>query len=262
MVEITTGQLLSWVSAFMWPLVRILGLFTTAPVLSDRSLPVRVRLGLGIAIAALVAPGLPPVPVQDPMSWTALLILVQQFLIGTAIGFVVRLLFTGVELAGEMIGMSMGLGFATFFDPHSQGRTSVVSQFMMQLTLMLFLWSDLHLLLIDSLVDSFQSLPISTLQTNRNGWSQLVYWGSRIFSIGLQLSLPIVTALLITNLALAVLTRAAPQLNLFSIGFPVTLLVGLLMLGLTLPYWSTPLLGLLQDCLQLVRQFTLVLVPD
>lgn len=259
MIEITTTQLMSWVSVFMWPLVRILGLFTTAPVLSNRSLPVRVRLGLGIAIAALVAPGLPAGPVQDPLSWEALLIVIQQFLIGTAIGFVIRLLFSGVELAGEMIGMSMGLGFATFFDPNSQGRTSVVSQLMMQLTLMLFLLTDLHLLLIDSVVDSFQSLPISATPTNRDGWSQLVYWGSRIFSIGLQLSLPIVTALLITNLALGVLTRAAPQLNVFSIGFPVTLLVGILMLGLTLPYWSTPLLGVLQDCLTLVREFTLAL---
>ena len=261
MVEITTAQLLAWVGAFLWPFARILGIFTTAPVWRDRSLPVRLRVGLGLAIAALVVPGLPAPPVLDPLSWDGLLILLQQVLIGLAIGFVMRLIFTGIELAGELMGMTMGLGFATFFDPRSQGQTSVINQFMTQLALMLFLWSDLHLLLLDSVIDSFQSLPITAIPLTRTGWAQLAYWGSRIFSIGLQLSLPVVTALLVANMALGVLTRAAPQLNLFSIGFPVTLLTGYLMLGLTLPYWSSPILEMLHEGLQLVRLLTQALSP-
>ena len=259
MVQLTTTQLLAWVGAFVWPLARILGLFTTAPVLSDRSFPVSARIGLAVAITVLVLPSLPAPAVRDPISWYGLQILVQQVLIGLAIGFVMRLVFTAIELAGELMGTTMGLGFATLFDPHSQGRTSVISQFMSMIGIMLFLATDLHLLLIDSVIDSFQSLPINRTPLDRNGWEQLVYLGSRIFSTGLQLSMPVITALLIANLALGILTRAAPQLNLFSIGFPVTLLSGYLMLAVTLPYWSRPLLTALQAGMQSVREFTLAL---
>ncbi len=257
MVEITTTQLFSWVSAFIWPLVRILGVFTSAPLLSNTSFPVQTRVGLGVAITVLVAPNLSAFPEQDPLSWAGILILTQQFLIGIAIGFVLRIIFTGVELAGEIIGMSMGLGFATFFDPQSKGRSSSISQFLSFLTLMLFITSDFHLLLIECLVDSFHTMPIGVASLNQNSFQQLAYYGSRIFSIGIQLSLPVVTALLITNMALAVLTRAAPQLNLFAIGFPLTLLTGYLMLNLILPYLASPILNMLEEGLQIVRQITL-----
>jgi flagellar biosynthetic protein FliR len=257
MVEITTTQLFGWVSAFIWPLVRILGVFTSAPLLSHTSFPIQTRVGLGVAITVLVAPGLPGFAEQDPLSWAGILILTQQFLIGVTIGFVLRIIFTGVELAGETIGMTMGLGFATFFDPQSKGRSSSISQFLSFLTLLLFISSDLHLLLIDSLVESFYSMPIGAASLDKDSFQKLAYYGARIFSIGIQLSLPIVTALLIANMALAVLTRAAPQLNLFAIGFPLTFLTGYLMLNLMLPYFATPILNLLQEGLQLMRQITL-----
>lgn len=256
MVEITTTQLFGWASAFIWPLVRILGVFTSAPLLSHTSFPIQTRIGLGIAITVLVAPGLPSFPEQDPLSWAGILILTQQLLIGITIGFVLRIIFTGVELAGEMIGMTMGLGFATFFDPQSKGRSSSISQFLSFLTLLLFVTSDLHLLLIDSLVESFHSLPIGVASLDKNSFQQLAYFGGRAFSIGIQLSLPIITALSITNMALGVLTRAAPQLNLFAIGFPLTLLTGYLMLNLMLPYLAAPLVNMLQEGLQVVRQIT------
>ena len=254
MVEFTDTQLLAWVSAFMWPLTRILGIFTSAPLLGHSSLPIQSRVALAVFIALLVAPGLPATTQHDVLSWYGLLIGVQQFLIGIAIGFVMNLVFTGFELAGELIGMSMGLGFATFFDPQSKGRTSVISQFLSLLALLLFMAADFHLLLIESLVLSFRTLP---LEVNALHWSslrQIAFWGAHIFSIGVQISLPVVTALLIANLALGVLTRAAPQLNLFGIGFPVTMALGFLMLGLCLPYWATPIQRLLQSGLEMVRQ--------
>lgn len=256
MVEITTTQLYNGVSGFYWPMTRILGVFSSAPVLSNTSIPIKIRVGLGFAITLLVAPGLPPFTEQDPLSYAGILILIQQFMIGVSIGFVLRIIFTGVELAGEMMSMTMGLGFATFFDPQSKGRSSSVSQFLSLLTLQLFLACDLHLLLIDSLVESFTSLPIGRGSLGSAGFQQLAYWGARIFSIGLQLSMPVVTALLITNMALGVLTRAAPQLNLFGIGFPLTLLIGYTMLYLILPYLTTPLLNILHEGMQMLRQIT------
>jgi flagellar biosynthetic protein FliR len=260
-VEISTAQLQAWVSAFLWPLARILGLLASAPLLGHRAIPARVKLGLGVLLAMLVAPGLPPFPQQDPLSWAGLLILAQQMLIGLALGFVLRIILAGVELAGELMGMTMGLGFATFFDPSSQGHSSAISQLLSLLLLLLLLATNLHLLLIDTLVDSFATLPITPEPLSRGGFRQLSYWGGRLFGLGLQLAMPVVTALLITNMALGVLTRAAPQLNLFGIGFPVTLTAGYLMIALTLPYWSEPMLEALREGLVVVRDITLALSP-
>ncbi|MEY3879246.1 MAG: flagellar biosynthetic protein FliR [Pseudomonadota bacterium] len=257
MVEITTTQLYNWVSAFIWPLVRILGVFSSAPLLSNTSFPMQTRLGLGVAMTVLVAPNLPAFPEHDPLSWVGILILTQQFMIGIAIGFVLRIIFTGVELAGEMIGMTMGLGFATFFDPQSKGHSSAISQLLSFLTLLIFITSNLHLLLIETLVDSFHSLPIGVTSLDTNSFQQIAYYGSRLFSLGFQLSLPIITTLMITNMALAVLTRAAPQLNLFAIGFPITFLAGYLMLYVLLPSLTTPIYNMLQEGLQMIRQIIL-----
>ncbi len=254
MVEFTDTQLLAWVSAFMWPLTRILGIFSSAPLFAHGSLPMQPRVGLAVFLAMLVAPGLPAATQTDVLSWYGLLLLLQQFLIGVAIGFVMGLVFSGIELAGELVGMTMGLGFATFFDPQSKGRSSVISQFLSLLALLLFLSADFHLLLIEILVQSFRTLPIELNVMHWSSIRQIAFWGAYVFSIGVQLSLPVVTALLITNIVLGVLTRAAPQLNLFGIGFPITMTVGFLMLGLCLPYWSTPLLRMLQGGLELVRQ--------
>jgi flagellar biosynthetic protein FliR len=258
MIEITTTQLYNGVSGFYWPMTRILGVFSSAPFLSNNSIPIRIRVALGFAITLLIAPSIPPFAEQDPMSYAGILILIQQFIIGVSIGFVLRIIFTGVELAGEMMSMSMGLGFATFFDPQSKGRSSSISQFLSLLLLQMFLACDLHLLLIDSLVGSFTSLPIGRGTMGAPGFQQLAYWGARIFSIGLQLSMPVVTALLITNMALGVLTRAAPQLNLFGIGFPLTLVVGYSMIYFILPYLTTPMLNMLNESMQMLRQITRV----
>ena len=129
-----------------------------------------------------------------------------------------------------------------------------MSQFLNLLALLLFLAADFHLLLLESLVQSFRTLPIDINVLHGSSFRQLALWGGAIFSIGVQISLPVVTALLITNLALGVLTRAAPQLNLFGVGFPVTMTLGYVMLGLCLPYWTTPILRLLQSGLEMIRQ--------
>ena len=177
MIEFTDVQLFSWVTGFMWPLTRILGLLASAPVLSHKSIPVTYRVALGVFITLIVAPGLPPFPEQDPLSWAGVLILVQQFLIGISIGFVMRLVFTGFELAGELMGMTMGLGFAAFFDPQTQGRSSVVSQFLLQLIGLLFLSHDLHLSLLEVLVHSFSTLPVEAHSLDRNVFKKIAFFG-------------------------------------------------------------------------------------
>jgi flagellar biosynthesis protein FliR len=253
MAEFTTAQLFSLVSAFFWPLVRVLGLFSSGPFFSHRSIPIRIRVGLGVAITFLIAPTLAPFPITDPISWMGMLVLTQQFLIGVAIGFIMRLIFSGVELSGELIGMTMGFGFASFFNPQSGGQSSAINQLLSLLTMLIFIATDLHLQLLESLVESFNSLPIGMNTLGKNSFQQLAFLGKNIFSISIQLSLPIIAALLMTNMALGVLTKAAPQLNLFGIGFPITMLVGFLMIDLLLPYWSMPLYVNLQQGINMIR---------
>ncbi|MFC3109599.1 flagellar biosynthetic protein FliR [Undibacterium arcticum] len=253
MITVTSAQLNIWIATLIWPLTRILGLIAVAPLFGNSAVPLQVKVGLSILIALIVAPMVPALSAQDPMSLTGLLILAQQLVIGLAMGFAMRMVFAAVEMAGELTGLTMGLGFATFFDPQSQGRSSAISQFLALLMTLIFLSVNGHLMLLSALVESFTTLPISAAPFGSGGLNQLVMRGSGIFSAGLQIALPIIAALLITNLALGILTRAAPQLNLFGIGFPITLTVGFVLIGLALPYMTTPIERLLQEGIELVR---------
>ena len=173
-------------------------------------------------------------------------------------GFAMRIVFAGVEMAGEVIGLTMGLGFATFFDPQSQGRSSAISQFLSLLILMFYLAANVHLMMIAALFDSFTTLPIAAGPMEAHSMLKLATWGGIIFSAGVQLSLPIVAALLITNAALGILTRAAPQLNIFGIGFPIALGAGFIMISLALPYLASPFGRLLQDGIDQIHQITAI----
>jgi flagellar biosynthetic protein FliR len=169
--------------------------------------------------------------------------------------------FAAVELAGEISSMTMGLGFAVFFDPQTRGRSSAISQFLALLMLMIYLTTNIHLVVLSTLAQSFDILPVVSAPMADDGFRQMVNWGGRIFSAGVQLSLPIVAALLLTNIALGILTRAAPQLNLFGIGFPITIGVGFIMLALSLPYLATPMAGLLQEGIDAIQRITAAMAP-
>lgn len=261
MITITSAQMHAWIAGLLWPLTRILGLFMVAPLFSNRSIPARVRIVLGVLIALIVAPAVSgSLPQVDPMSAAGLVLLAQQMVIGLAMGFAMRIVFAAVEMAGEMVGLTMGLGFATFFDPQSHGRSSAISQFLALLVLMIYLAANVHLVLLSVLVESFATLPIGAPPDGGLA-HQLVQAGSRIFSLGVQLALPMVAALLMTNMALGILTRAAPQLNLFGIGFPLTLTVGFVLIGLALPYLATPMERLLQEGVELARRIAMLPTP-
>lgn len=261
MLSITSTELNTWVASFLWPLTRILGLVSTAPLFGNVSVPARVKIGLGVMLSMVIAPTVPSLPAMDPMSLPGLLILIQQLVIGLSMGFAMRTVFAGIELAGEISSMTMGLGFATFYDPQSRGHSSAISQFVALLTLMIYLATDLHLVLLSTLAESFTSLPISATSVSGAGFQQLVSWGGRIFSAGVQLSLPVVAALLITNMALGILTRAAPQLNIFGIGFPITISVGFGMVMLSLPYLATPIVHVLHEGIGAIQKITAALLP-
>lgn len=236
MITITTAQWYAWIAAFVWPFLRIFGLILAEPVLGHASVPQATKVGLAIFISLVLAPVLPPLPTVEPASAAGILIGVQQLLIGLAIGFTLRIALTGVEAAGQLIGLQMGLGFAVFFDPQTSAQTAVVGQFLGLFAILTFLSIDGHLMVINALARSFSTLPISAEPVNPGGLRLLADWGGEIFRTGLLISLPVVAALLIANIAVGILTRAAPQLNIFAVGFPLTLAAGFFALWLAVPF--------------------------
>jgi len=240
MLTLSSIELNMWIAALLWPLSRILGLIAAAPLFGNAAVPATVKVALGALLAMIIAPGVPALPAVNPMSLPGLLILTQEMLVGLAMGFTIRIVFSAIEMAGEISSLTMGLGFASFFDPQTKGRSSAISQFLVMLATLMFLTVNGHLVLLAALAESFVSLPISASPISGGGFQQLAAWGGEIFRSGLQIALPVIAALLLTNVALGILTRAAPQLNIFGIGFPVTLGVGLLVIGMVLPYLATP----------------------
>jgi flagellar biosynthetic protein FliR len=237
MISVTSAQLNAWLAEFAWPLARVLALIASAPVLGNPSVSVSLKIGLGILLTILLVPLLPSSPGIDPASATGLLILAQQVLIGLTMGFAMHVVFHAAEMAGEFIGLQMGLGFATLYDASVPGFIPILGQYLGVVVGLVFLAVDGHLLLITALVQSFEVLPFAPLSAP-SGLRAVVEWGGKIFSWSLMLSLPLLAALLITNLALGVLTRAAPQLNIFAIGFPLTILMGILVMVMSMPYFA------------------------
>lgn len=246
MIAFTSVQLDAWIAAFFYPMVRILALLAAAPPFSNAAVPIRIKLILGLAISLALVPALPALPPISPGSGEGMLILGQQMLIGMAMGFAMRLTIAAIDYAGEAIGLQMGLGFATFYDPDNTSQTPVVSEFLSLLGLLVLLSINGHLMIMATLAHSFTVLPIVGTSLAAGSWSNFAHAGAVIFSSGLILALPVIAALLITNVALGVLTRAAPQLNLFAVGFPITLIAGFVMLILSLSYLAGPLTELFE----------------
>jgi flagellar biosynthetic protein FliR len=241
-ISITSQQWYGWIAAFFWPFLRVFGLILAEPVLGNRSVPVPVKVGFALFVTLLLAPVLPPMPAAEPASAAGVLIGVQQLLIGLAMGFTIRLALTAAEMAGQLSGLQMGLGFAVFFDPQSSAQTAVVGQFVGLFAILIFLSANGHALVLTALVESFAALPVTSAPLHPVGFRVLVDWGAVIFYTGLTIALPVIAALLIANIAVGIMTRAAPQLNLFAVGFPITLMTGFVALYLAVPYMG-PALG-------------------
>lgn len=240
MINISSAQLDLWLATLMYPMVRLLALIASAPIIGNKQVPKRVKIGLAALMAIVIAPTLGPMPSVAIGSPQGLLIIVQQIIIGTAMGFSMRMIFTAVEMAGEFSGLQMGLGFASFYDPQNATSATVTAQLLGIIASLAFLSMNGHLMLLTLVTESFHTLPIGEMIPGKHLYT-LVQWGASIFAFGLHISLPLLAALLITNLALGILTRAAQQLNPFAIGFPITLSVGFFMLSFSLPYLASML---------------------
>ncbi len=223
------------IGLYLWPFVRILGMIMVAPVFSASMVLPRVRILISVALTLILVPLIPPPPQVEPLSVAGGLITAQQLLIGIGMGFALQMVFDALILGGQAAAMSMGLGFAIAVDPQRGVNVPVVSQYFMVLATLAFLAIDGHIMIIDTLAKSFELLPVGGSGLETTGFKQLVFWGSQIFAGALKIALPAMTALLIVNLAFGVISRAAPTLNLFAVGFPITMVLGFVILMVSVP---------------------------
>ena len=256
MIVLTTGQLEAWLGQIFWPFVRISSCFMVVPAFGAVFVPPRVRVVLAGAVALLVAPLVPPTTDITPFSAAGLVVTVQQILIGVALGFALQLLFDAVSMGGQVLANSMGLSFAFNVDPMRGTSTPALGQLYAILVMLTFLALDGHLILIEILVDGFRTMPVGTQGLGAEGLWTLVNWGSQIFSGALAIALPGITALLIVNIAFGVVSRAAPTLNLFAVGFPVSLVLGLVIVLAGLPAVQSSFTAQLQEAFVLLRGLT------
>ncbi len=228
-LTLSVADVSTWVSRMWWPALRVGGFVLAAPIASEAVVPGLVKIVLTLALAFLLGPLIEVPAGLSIFSASGMLSAVLELLIGVAIGMVVQVAFEALVFAGQSISLTMGLGFATLVDPNRGAQVPVLGQMFMIFGTLTYLAINGHLMLLGALVESFHTLPIGT-HLDQNVLVSVVLWGARVFDTGLLIALPAVIALVIVNLALGVVTRAAPQLNLFGIGFTITLASGFFVL--------------------------------
>jgi flagellar biosynthetic protein FliR len=249
----TDTQVIAWISPLLWPFLRILALFGALPVFAQRGVPARVRVALAFLIAFCAQASLPAMPVIPLDSAPAMLAVVQQLLIGLSMGFAVRIVFSAVEFGGELIGLQMGLNFSGFFNPMTGGEATATSRFFGITVSWLFIVTGGHLMLINAVVMSFDAFPVGPEPFAFLRAVQPQVWGGEVFRLGLWIALPMIATLLFVNFVLGIIARVAQQMNIFAIGFPITVSVGLVGMLLTLPMMQLPFTMALERMLQYFR---------
>ena len=225
-ILLTSTEITGWVNSLFWPFTRIAAMIVIAPIFGGQMIPVRIRLLFALLLTVVIVPLLPAAPAINPLSVEGVFITLQQMLIGLMLGFSVQLVFAALVLAGQVTAMGMGLGFASMVDPQNGVQVPVVGQYYAVVATLLFLAMNGHLMLIQTLADSFQYFQIGTGILTRESLQTIALWGSRMFADALMVALPVVTAILLANISFGVVSRAAPQLNVFGVGFPAVMTLG------------------------------------
>jgi flagellar biosynthetic protein FliR len=235
-VKFTASDITLLVAQYFWPFVRIAAFVGAAPIFGTRNIPAHVKVGIAFVLAVMVVPQLPKFEYTDALSLAGIITTIQQVLIGLLLGFVVSLVFSALVIGGQSVAQLMGLGFASMMDPQNGVAVPVVGQFYTVLATFIFLATNGHLILVDTLVTSFKSMPIGDYSFLPEKMWEVVLWSKWMFIAALVIALPAITALLLVNVAFGVMTRASPQLNIFAVGFPITILLGFIAMLASMPY--------------------------
>lgn len=234
-MEFTDAQIGAWVGSFVWPLFRIASFLMIIPVFGTQLVPMRIRSGMAFLLALIVAPLIPDVPLVDALSLEAVLITIQQVFIGAITGLMFVMLLQIFVVAGQIIAMQMGLGFASMMDPINGVNVPILSQIYLVCVTLIFLAMNGHLVMIETIVESFDVWPISQDILGGSGIQPEQLWQflmriNWLFASALLVALPVITSVLIVNISFGIVTRAAPQMNVFSLGFPIGMLFGVFLI--------------------------------
>ncbi|MCW8932542.1 MAG: flagellar biosynthetic protein FliR [Gammaproteobacteria bacterium] len=249
----TTAEITAFVGAFIWPFIRISAMMMTAPIFSAKSVPIKVRVTTAVVITMVVVPILPPLPLVDFISGEALLIAIHQVIIGAIMGFALQLAFNLFVMSGHILAMQAGLGFSMMNSPQDGIQVTVVGQLYLFLATFLYLALDGHLILIREVANSFSLLPINTIGISTTGYWMLVSWGSQMFQSAVMMVLPAMTALLMVNISFGVMSKASPQLNPFSVGFLITIMLAFVIIYITMPTLVPYFERIMTDIFQLIQ---------
>lgn len=233
-LNLTLMAIFESLGMYLWPFLRVAAFVMVMPVIGGSFVPARVRLMLALALTLTIAPVLTPPSGLELMSFSTVIVVLQELAIGIAMGFAVQIVFDAIALGGQVIAMSMGLGFAVFLDRQRGVNIPVLGQFFLMLGMLIFLSLNGHLALLQLLADSFQILPVAGSGLTRAAISELLTWSGQVFEVAMKIALPAITALLVVNLSFGVMSRAAPTLNLFAVGFPVAMLLGFVVIFLSM----------------------------
>jgi flagellar biosynthetic protein FliR len=253
MLEVSTPEITAWVGRYLWPFFRIAGFMAVAPIFGANFVARRVRLLLAVAVTLVIVPVLPPVPRMDPLAVEHILLILNQVLIGICMGFILQVFVQVFVLAGQVIGMKMGLGFALMNDPANGVSVAVLSQFYLMMVSLLFLASNGHLVALEVVAESFYTIPVNVKGLTQDDIAMIPLWGSWMFAGATLMAMPAIVALTIINMAFGVMSRAAPQLNVFALGFAFTLVLGIAVTWVTQTNTLTLYQVFVGDALQFMR---------
>lgn len=249
----TYGEIENWLGQGFWPFVRIGSCLMVAPLFGATYVPPRIRIVLALALTVMVLPVIPHPAGLTLLSADGVITTAQQVVIGIAMGFVLQLMFDALTLGGQLLANGMGLGFAFNIDPLRGVETPALGQFYVLLGSLTFLALDGHIALIQTLVATFRGLPVGPGGFSPAALHALADWGGQMFLGALRIALAGITALIVINLGFGVISRAAPAMNLFGVGFPITLVFGMVVLLLGLPTLQTGLIDMLNSAFAFVR---------
>jgi len=246
MFVLSGDQITQWIGSWLWAFFRVAAIFSVMPIFSARFVPARYRVALSILITLVLLPVIPQINSGELLADTPLLTIAREILVGLYMGFILQLVFSAVVFGGQGVALSMGLGFASMIDPQNGVQVPVVGQFLLTLATLVFLLLDGHLVLLAMLAESFHTLPIGSGGISMDVLWEMLQWTGHIFAAGIMIAMPAIAALLVVNIAFGVVTRTAPQLNIFAVGFPAAIMLGFLVLWASLPNFS-PLFSSMLD---------------
>ncbi|MEE8573786.1 MAG: flagellar biosynthetic protein FliR, partial [Thermodesulfobacteriota bacterium] len=232
---------------FFFVFIRVMAIFVMIPFIGSRTVPMQVKLGLGVVMALLITPTITET-VHMPATVLGVSFLVfKELLIGFVLGIVANFVFTAFEMAGQLAGIQMGFSVANVIDPQSGAQLSIVAQFYNIVGIFLFFALNTHLVFISGIKESFELIGPYSFGLTEGLFDGVLAMSSDMFVVALKLAAPISVAILLANLAMGVLARTVPQLNIFVIGFPVTITLGLIILGVSLPFLVSSMSGVFVD---------------